>query len=44
MVHCLKKSIIFMSQNLNSNNVENDKFNLKTEDSDYQDLMTNLKR
>ena len=32
-----------MTENLNSNNVENDKFNLKTEDSDYQDLMTKLK-
>ena len=32
-----------MSQNLNSNNVENDEFNLKNEDSDYQDLMTKLK-
>ena len=32
-----------MSQNFNSNNVENDKFNLKTEDSDYKDLMTKLK-
>ena len=43
MVHCLKKSIIFMSQNLNSNNVEIDEFNLKTEESDYKDLMTKLK-
>ena len=42
MIHCLKKSIIFMSQNLNSNNVENDEFNLKTEDSDYRDLITRL--
>ncbi len=32
-----------MSQNLNSNNVENDELNLKTEDSDYKDLMTKLK-
>ena len=39
----LKKSIIFMSQNLNSNNVENNEFNLKIEDSDYKDLMTKLK-
>ena len=32
-----------MSQNLNSNNVENDELNLKTEDSDYKDLMKKLK-
>jgi len=32
-----------MSENLNSNNIENDDFNLKTEDSDYKDLMTKLK-
>ncbi len=32
-----------MSQNLNSNNVENNEFNLKTEESDYKDLMTQLK-
>ena len=38
----LKKSIIFMSQNLNSNNVENNESNLKAEDSDYKDLMTKL--
>ena len=32
-----------MSQNLNSNNVENEEFNLNIEDSDYKDLMTRLK-
>ena len=32
-----------MSENLNSNNIENDEFNLITEDSDYKDLMTRLK-
>ena len=32
-----------MSQNLNSNNVEKIESNLKTEDSDYNDLMTKLK-
>jgi len=32
-----------MSENLNSNNVENDNFNLKTEDSDYKDLITKLR-
>ena len=32
-----------MSENLNSNNVENDDFNLNTEDSDYKDLITRLK-
>ena len=33
----------FMSENLNSNNIENDDFNLNTEDSDYRDLITKLK-
>ena len=32
-----------MSENLNSNNIENDEFNLINEDSDYKDLMTRLK-
>ena len=32
-----------MTENLNSNNIENDQFNLKNEDSDYQDLITKLK-
>jgi len=32
-----------MSGNLNSNNIEEDEFNLNTEDSDYQDLITKLK-
>ena len=32
-----------MSENLNSNNIENDDFNLKTEDSDYKDLITKLR-
>ena len=32
-----------MSENLNSNNIENDDFNLNTEDSDYKDLITRLK-
>ena len=32
-----------MSENLNSSNIENDKFNLNNEDSDYQDLITRLK-
>ena len=33
-----------MSENLNSNNIENDEFNLKNEDSDYKDLITRLKQ
>ena len=37
------KSISFMSENLNSNNLENDKFDLNNEDSDYKDLNTRLK-
>ena len=32
-----------MSKNLNSNNIENDEFNLNTEDSDYKDLITRLR-
>ena len=32
-----------MSENLNSNNIENDEFNLHTEDSDYKDLITRLR-
>ena len=32
-----------MSRNLNSNNVENDEFNMSTEYSDYKDLITKLK-
>ena len=32
-----------MSKNLNSNNIENDEFNLINEDSDYKDLMNRLK-
>ena len=33
-----------MTENLNSNNIKNDEFNLNYEDSsDYQDLITRLK-
>ncbi len=32
-----------MSENLNSNNIENDEFNLINEDSDYKDLIIRLK-
>ena len=32
-----------MSGNLNSNNIDNDDFNLNSEDSDYKDLITRLK-
>ena len=31
-----------MSENLNSNNIENDDFNLINEDIDYKDLLTRL--
>ena len=31
-----------MSENLNSNNIENDDFNLINEDADYNDLITRL--
>ena len=37
-----QKSISSMSENLNSNNIENDEFNLINEDSDYKDLFTRL--
>ena len=32
-----------MSENLNSNNIENDDFNHINEDIDYKDLITRLK-
>ena len=32
-----------MSENLNSNNIKNDEFNLKSEDSHYKDLIIRLK-
>ena len=32
-----------MSENLNSNNIKNDKFNLNNEDIHYKDLITKLK-
>ena len=32
-----------MSENLHSNNIENDEFNLTNEDSDYNNLITRLK-
>ena len=32
-----------MSENLNSNNIENDEFNLNSEESDYKDLINRLK-
>ena len=32
-----------MSENLNSNNVENDDLNMNNEDGDYEDLITRLK-
>ena len=37
------KSISFMSENWNSNNNQNEDFNLNNEDSDYKDLITRLK-
>ena len=32
-----------MSENLNSNNIENDEFILKDEDNDYKELIIRLK-
>ena len=43
MVHWLKKSIVIMSENFNSNNIENDDFNPNNEDSDYKDLINKLR-
>jgi len=37
------KKYKFMIENLNSNNIKNDNFNLNNEDSDYDDLITRLK-
>ena len=31
-----------MSENLNSNNIEKDEFNLKNEEGDYKDLINRL--
>ena len=42
MVYSLK-NLIVMSENLNSNNLENDAFDLNNEDSDFQDLINRLK-
>ena len=33
-----------MSENLNSNNIENDEFHRKTAESDYKDLINRLKK
>ena len=38
----LPKSISFMSENLNSNNIENDDFKLINEERDYKDLIIRL--
>ena len=32
-----------MGENLNTNNIETEEYNLNTEDSDYKDLITRLK-
>ena len=32
-----------MSENLNTNNIENDEFNLKNEESDYKNLIIRLR-
>ena len=32
-----------MSENLNTNNIENDEFNLNNEDREYKDLITRLR-
>ena len=39
----MPKKYKFMSENLNSNNIENDEFNLINEDSYYTDLIARLK-
>jgi len=42
LIKIFSKSISFMSENLNSNNIENDETNLINEDSDYKNLITRL--
>ena len=37
------KSVSFMSENLTSNNIENDELNKNEEESDYNELITRLK-
>tara|TARA_B100000941_G_C28073593_1_gene335254 strand:+ start:151 stop:318 length:168 start_codon:yes stop_codon:yes gene_type:complete len=37
------KSINFMSNDFNSNNIEKDEFNHNSDESDYKDLMNRLK-
>ena len=37
------KSISFMSENLTSNNIENNEFNLNTKQRDYKKLINRLK-
>ena len=37
------QSISFMTENLTSKNIENDEFNLNTEESDYKNLISRLK-
>ena len=36
-------SLSFMSEDLNSNNVDNNEFNQNSEESDYKNLITRLK-
>ena len=38
------KNLSFMSKNLTSENIENDKFNRHTQDNDYKNLITRLKK
>jgi hypothetical protein len=38
------KSVSFMSENLTSNNIENNEFNKNEEESDYKELITRLKQ
>ena len=38
----ISKNISFMNENLNSNYIESDEFNLDNEDSDLPDLITKL--
>ena len=37
------KNISFMNEQLTSNNIENEEFNLNTEEIDYKNLITRLK-
>ena len=38
------KNIFFMNEKLNSNNIENDEYEINSEENDYKNLITRLKQ